>query len=153
MGERKTVGSAFVEKLSASNLTKEQLFEQFYNIAGKDCNLSELGLPSNPAVAFLESSKAKFRIKLYNQKAMSALQKLDKIKNVAQKKAILDMLNIMAPEPKDYGVIALDTYLKMDKKHTIDSFYKEYNIYQQKQKSPPQMKNKMVYKGMAMELS
>ena len=153
MGEKRTVGSVFVEKLSAESLTKEQLFEQFYHIAGKDCKLSELELPSNPAVAFLESSKAKYRIKLYDQKAMMALPKIDKMKSVEKKKAVLDMLNIMSPKPKDYAVIAMDTYLKMDKKHTIDGFYKEYDSYQKKQKEKDRPKTNMVYKEMAMELS
>ena len=67
MGEKKTIGSAFLEKLSAANLTKEQLFANLYQVTGKESKISELGLPSNPAVAFLESSKAKYRIKVYNQ--------------------------------------------------------------------------------------
>lgn len=135
MGEKRTIGSAFVEKISAANLDKKQLFEHLYTITGKDCKLSELGLPSNPAVAFLESNKAKYRIKLYNQKAMTALPKIDKIKSVKKKKAILDMLNIMAPKAKDYAVIAMDRYLKLDSKHTIDGFYEEYNTYKNNQKN------------------
>ena len=147
MGEKRTVGSVFVEKLSAANLTKDQLFEDLCQIAGKDCRLSELGLPSNPAVAFLESSKAKYRIKLYDQKAKLALPKLEKMKNVKQKKTILEMLNIMAPKEKDYAVIAMDTYLNMNKNHTIEGFYKEYNNYVKEnteEKIMPHMMNNMM---------
>ena len=146
---KKTVGIAFVEKLSAAGLTKEQLFEQLYQVAGKDCKLSELGLPSNPAVAFLESSKAKYRIKVYNQRAMAALPKIDKMKSLAKKKAVLDMLNIMAPKAKDYAVIAMDTYLKMNKQHTVEGFYKEFNLYQNKKKGL----NLTALKEAAMEMS
>lgn len=154
MGEKKTVGSVFVEKLSAANLTKEELFEQLYNVAGKDCKLSELGLPSNPAVAFLESSKAKYRIKVYNQKAMVALPKIDKMKSVAKKKAVLEMLNIMAPKTKDYAVIALDTYLKQDKKHTVEGFYQEYETYKAQHREKEKNKiNLATYKTAAMEMS
>ena len=154
MGEKRTVGSAFVEKISAANLNKEQLFEHLYNITGKDCKLSELGLPSNPAVAFLESSKAKYRIKLYDQKALAALPKIDKMKSVEKKKAILDMLNIMAPKPKDYAVIAMDRYLKLDKTHTIDGFYKEYNAYKNSQKAIDKTAvNYSAYQKTALEIS
>lgn len=141
----KTVGSAFVEKMSAANLTQEQLFEHLFHITGKDCKLENLGLPSNAAVAFLESSKAKYRIKLYNQKAIAILPKLDKIKSVAQKKSILEMLNIMAPKEKDYAVIAMDTYLKMDKKNTIEGFLSEYGRYQNKQKTADYGNSKIDY--------
>lgn len=154
MGEKRTIGSAFVEKISATNLNKEQLFAHLYEITGKDCKLSELGLPSNPAVAFLESSKAKYRIKIYDQKARVALPKIDKMKSIEKKKAILDMLNIMAPKPKDYAVIAMDRYLKLDKGHTIDGFFKEYNAYSQKQqKQENKSINYAAYKGAALEVS
>lgn len=149
MGEKRTVGSVFVEKLSAENLTTKQLFEELYKVAGKDCKLSELELPSNPAVAFLESNKAKYRIKLYDQRARMALPKIDKMKSVAQKKAILDMLNIMSPKPRDYAVIAMDTYLKMDKEHTIEGFYNAYKRYQKIENIQP----KISIKDMAMEMS
>ena len=155
MGEKKTIGSAFLEKLSAANLTKEQLFANLYQVTGKESKISELGLPSNPAVAFLESSKAKYRIKVYNQKALSILPKIDKMKSLAKRKAVLEMLNIMSPKPKDYAVIAMDTYLKMDKKHTIDSFYKEYDTFYKQQKEETKTQNKIMintYSKSALEI-
>ncbi len=154
MGEKRTVGSAFVEKISAANLSKEQLFAHLYEITGKDCKLSELGLPSNPAIAFLESSKAKYRIKMYNQKAMATLPKIDKMKSIAKKKAVLEMLNIMAPKPKDYAVIAMDRYLKLNKEHTVDGFFNEYNAYKQKQqKQEHKSINYAAYKRAELEVS
>lgn len=155
----KTVKKEMVDKMSAEGIEKKDLFSYLSEVLSKDCQLEKLGLPSTSAVAFLESSKAKFNINLYNERVKKILPKIDKMKSLPQKKASLEMLQMMAPKDRDFAVIALNSYLKMDKHHTVDSFYKEYGDFRDKQqeKTPQekisqQIQNKSLIRQGALEI-
>ena len=66
---------------------------------------------------------------------------------------MLFILNKIAPMEFYYAFIGLNTYLKMDKQHNIDGFYKEYEAYKSHTKEQEQTKINMMYKKMVMELS
>lgn len=125
----KTVGLFFVETIADKALTKNKLFEQLYKIIGHRCNITDLGLPSASAVAYLESNKAKYQIKAYEPRIADTFNKLSKAEKIGQKKALLDVLKILVPKPRDYAVIAMDRYLKMEKDNTITGFYQEYSQF------------------------
>lgn len=129
----KTVGLSFVENLDNKDLAKEELFEQLYKVAGRDNDLKDMHLPSAPSIAYLESNKAKCQIKAYEKKIVSTFDKLNQTDKVGDKKALLEMLKILTAKPRDYAVMALDKYLRMDKANTIDGFYKEYSDFAERQ--------------------
>lgn len=130
----KTVGLSFVESLGKKDLAKDELFAQLYKVLGHDCDLGGMRLPSSPAIAYLESNKAKYRIKAYEEKIASTFSKLNQTEKIGDKKALLDVLKILTAKPCDYAVMALDSYLRMDKANTIDGFYKEYSHFAERQK-------------------
>lgn len=137
----KTVGLSFVEKVSDKALTKETLFEQLHKAIGQKCDITALGLPSASSVAYLESNKAKYQIKAYEPRIADTFNRLNKAEKICHKKALLDVLKILTPKPRDYAVIALDSYLKMDKQHTIQGFINEYSKYAAHQKQSNSMVN------------
>lgn len=130
----KTVGLSFVENLDKKDMAKEELFEQLYKVLGRDCDLKDMRLPSASSIAYLESNKAKYQIKAYEKKIASTFNKLNQTEKIGDKKALLDVLKILTAKPRDYAVMALDKYLRMDKANTIDSFYKEYSNFADRQK-------------------
>ena len=144
----KTKGLSFVEKLEDKDMSKEELFRQLHETVGKDCDIAALRLPSASAVAFLESSKAKRQIKSFEPRIADALKKLQKAEKSSQKRNILDALKFMTAGPRDYAVIALDKYYKMDKSHTLDSFCSEYKNYAQSQKDNSKMIDPVVMSKM-----
>lgn len=130
----KTVGLSFVENLDKKDMAKEELFEQLYKVLGQDCDLKDMRLPSASSIAYLESNKAKYQIKAYEKKIASTFNKLNQTEKIGDKKALLDVLKILTAKPRDYAVMALDKYLRMDKANTIDGFYKEYSNFAERQK-------------------
>ncbi len=130
----KTVGLSFVESLDNKDLAKDELFAQLYKIIGRDNDLNDMRLPSSPSIAYLESNKAKYQIKAYEKKIASTFSKLNQTEKIGDKKALLDVLKILTAKPRDYAVMALDSYLRMDKANTIDGFYKEYSDFAERQK-------------------
>lgn len=133
----KTIGLAYVETLSKESLTKDQLFEHLYKATGRNCDLSTLRLPTNSAVACLESCKAKCQIKAYEPRIADAFNKLTKVNKIEHKKELLEILNFMTPKPRDYAVMALDKYIKLNPKNTIDGFLKEYHQFKQQNDHNP----------------
>lgn len=125
----KTKGLAFVEALGTGPKDKENIFSHLYQVVGRNCEISHLGLPSDAAIAYLESSKAKCQIKAYEPRIADTFTRLTKVSKIEHKRDLLDQLNIMTPKPRDYAVIALDSYLKLDKKNHVEGFYMEYNDY------------------------
>lgn len=141
----KTIGFTYVENLSQEGLTKDQLFEHLYKATGHNCDLSVLRLPTNSAVACLESCKAKCQIKAYEPRIADTFNKLTKISNIEHKKELLEALNFMTPKPRDYAVMALDKYVKLDRNNTADSFLKEYNKFKlQQDRSPSKKSNESI---------
>lgn len=131
----KTIGLSFVENLDKKDMAKEELFEQLYKVLGRDCDLKkDMRLPSASSIAYLESNKAKYQIKAYEEKIVSTFNKLNQTEKIGDKKALLDVLKILTAKPRDYAVMALDKYLRMDKANTIDGFYKEYSNFAERQK-------------------
>lgn len=137
----KTVGLFFVETVADKELTKDKLFEQLYKTIGHRCELTALGLPSASAVAYLESNKAKYQIKAYQPRIADTFNRLNKAEKICDKKELLDRLNMLTPKPRDYAVIALDCYLKMDRGNTVQGFYSEYQKYAAKQQRNGRMAN------------
>lgn len=132
MMDKKSNGYAFAEALAAGNLTKDQLFEHLHKAIGGKCSLKELRLPTNSAVASLESCKARCQIKAFEPRIVNTYRQLNQVSKIERKKELLDKLNIMVCKPRDYAVMALDCYFKMDRKHTLESFCSDYNLYLEK---------------------
>lgn len=125
----KTKGLLFVETLGREGLDKGNLFEHLYQAVGKNTDIKKLGLPSNSAVAYLESNRAKLQIKAFEPRIADTFNEITRTKDTARKRELLGRLEVMTCQSRDYAVIAMDRYLKLDKKHTIDGFYKEYENF------------------------
>lgn len=123
----KTTGLTFVENLSGDNLDKQDIFENLYRVLGEKTELSALKLPSSPAVAKLYSIQAEVRIRNNEQRIANIYQKLSKAGG--DKSDIAEELKIFSAQPSDFAVIALNKYLLLDKKHTVEGFYLEYDAY------------------------
>lgn len=141
-----------IDRLKSPEIDKTTLFKTLHEAIGKNAKLKELELPSMTAVVALKSIAAEKKAQIYTQNVKKALSRISKIANKEKRKDMLDMLNKMAPQPYDYAVIAMNTYLKMDKTHTIDSFYKEYNIYSQRQEEKDNTKLNMVTKNIVRDM-
>ena len=118
-----------IDKLKSPTTDKQTLFQTLHEAVGEQAKLRDLGLPTIAAVVSLKSFEAIKRADTYTKHVSKVLPQISKIANKSKKREILDMLNKMAPQKFDYAVIGLNTYLKMDKTHTIDGFYKEYDKY------------------------
>lgn len=125
----KTKGLLFVETLGREGLDKGKLFELLYNAVGKDADIKKMGLPSNSAVAYLESNRAKLQIKAFEPRIADTFNEITKTTEIARKRELLGRLEVMTCQPRDYAVIAMDRYMKLDKAHTVDGFYKEYESF------------------------
>lgn len=118
-----------MENLSGDNLEKQDIFENLYRVLGEKTDLSALSLPSSPAVAKLYSIQAEVRIRNNEQKIANIYQKLAKVGSSCEKSDFAEELKIFSAQPSDFAVIALNKYLMLDKKHTVESFYLDYNAY------------------------
>ena len=118
-----------INKLTAPEIDKQTLFETLHDVMGEKNKMKEMGLPSLAAVVSLKSFEAVKRAETYTKNVSKALPQISKIADKKRKHEMLDMLNKMAPRPYDYVVIGLNAYLKMDKKHSIEGFYREYDKF------------------------
>ncbi len=142
-----------INKLKNPKIDKQTLFETLHEAIGEKAKIREIGLPTLAAVVTLKNFEAIKRAETYTKNVSKALPQVSKIADKKKRTEMLDMLNKMAPRAFDYAVIGLNTYLKMDKQHNIDGFYKEYEAYKSHTKEQEQTKINMMYKKMVMELS
>lgn len=147
MMNKKSKGFAFAEILASKNLTSRQLFECLHKAIGDENNLKEMRLPTNSAVVSLESCKIKCQIKAFEPRIMSAYRQMEQAAKTEKEQKIREALNIMDCKPRDYAIMAMDKYLKMDENHTIEGFYTNYNSFL-KEKEHPLDLNKMMLKNM-----
>ncbi len=120
--------ASIINKLTYPEINKQSLFKTLHEVAGGE-KLEDMRLPTLSAVVSIKNFEAVKRANDYIKNVTKALPRISKMSDKRKKAELLDMLNKMAPKASDYAIIALNTYLKMDKKHTIEGFYKEYNKF------------------------
>ena len=138
--------ASIINKLTYPEISKQSLFKTLHDVAG-DEKLEDMRLPTLSAVVSIKNFEAVKRANDYIKNTTKALPRISKMSDKRKKSELLDMLNKMAPKASDYAVISLNTYLKMDKKHTIEGFYKEYNKFvaeNTQERMPAPMMNRMM---------
>lgn len=123
----------FIQDLNKENLDKEKLFSGLYSVIGKDADLKKMHLPNSENTAPLRSNLIKAKLKMHQPKISCYLNKIKATEKKSQKKDLMAKVKFLLPEKNEYATLALDKYLKLDKKHTVDGFYKDYDEFRHKE--------------------
>lgn len=119
----------FMEALKHETLDKGKLFSGLAGVIGRDTDLKNLHLPSSPNIVRLQSNLIKGKYKMNQPRISKCMHKILTAGSKEQKQELAVRLKYLTPQKNEYAVMAMDNYLNLDKSHTIDGFYQDYEDF------------------------
>lgn len=119
----------FMDSLKKETMDKGEIFAGLCGVIGRDKDLRGMHLPSSPNIIRLQSNLIKGKFKINQSRIAGYMNKILHAENQNQKEELCVMLKSLTPQHNEYAMMAMDNYLNLDKKNTIEDFFAEYEDF------------------------